>query len=142
MRRLWQIVLPTLGLLFFAMESYQSIQMNREAHTTRYKYWSAIKLDTDPLERDEPKFVPCRDDATMDCSGFGPKVLWVEAGVFTKGLLVSALPAFLVGAGLVRGLAHFGVNQVITFALSMPVLIAAWFFLLGRFIDGLSFSRR
>lgn len=138
MRRLWQIVLPTIGLLLFAVESYRSIQMNREAHTTRYKYWSAIKLDTDPLERDQPKFVPCRDDATEDCSGFEPKVLWVEAGIIAKALLVSALPAFLVGAGLVGGLAHFGANQVITFTMVMPVLIAAWFFFVGRIIDKLS----
>lgn len=131
----WRITLPVLGLLLFGFESYHSIQMNREAHTTRYRYWSAIKLDTDPRGTNQPSFIPCKDDPKSNCAGWGPVYIWVTPGVVTKTLLIVALPAFLVGAGLTRGLALVGVSELLTFAISMPFLIGAWFYSVGWFVD-------
>jgi hypothetical protein len=46
-----------------------------------------------------------------------------------------ALPAFLVGTGVVHGLARLGVSEVISFMVSMPLLIFAWFYLVGWLVD-------
>jgi hypothetical protein len=55
--------------------------------------------------------------------------------------MVSALPAFLVGVAIVRGLGHLGVNEVWSFFTSMPLLIFAWYYFIGWLIDRLK-SRR
>jgi len=54
---------------------------------------------------------------------------------FAKVLMLSALPAFLIGIPMVRTLGHLGVNEVWAFMLAMPLLIAAWHYLLGWLID-------
>ena len=48
---------------------------------------------------------------------------------------MSALPAFLVGALFVAVLGRLGVNQVWSFLATMPVLILAWCFFVGRLLD-------
>jgi hypothetical protein len=50
-------------------------------------------------------------------------------------LVLTAVPAFLAGAALIAGLGKLGVSQVWTFMLSMPLLIGAWFYLVGWLID-------
>jgi high-affinity Fe2+/Pb2+ permease len=55
--------------------------------------------------------------------------------------MVSALPAFVIGVLIVRGLGRLGVNEVRSFLISMPVLIFAWFYFVGWLIDRLK-SRR
>ena len=141
MRKRFRFVLPVVGLLLFGFESYHSVMMNHAAHTTRYKYWSAIKLDTDPLGRHQPTFIPCKDDPKANCVGWDPQYIWVHPGWITKTLLLGALPAFLVGALFVRGLGHLGVNQLLTFVISMPILITGWFYWVGRLVDRMSWQR-
>jgi hypothetical protein len=49
--------------------------------------------------------------------------------------MLSALPAFALGAVCVRSLAVVGINEVWSFAVLMPLLIFAWFYLVGALID-------
>jgi hypothetical protein len=52
-----------------------------------------------------------------------------------KFLMLSALPAFVFGTAVVRGLASLGVSEVWSFAIVMPLLISAWFYFVGWLID-------
>jgi hypothetical protein len=49
--------------------------------------------------------------------------------------MLSALPAFVVGGLAVRGLGAIGINQISNFMLLMPVLICAWYYLIGWLLD-------
>jgi hypothetical protein len=49
--------------------------------------------------------------------------------------MLSAIPAFVVGMGFVRTLGHHGVNEVSSFMVVMPVLVAAWDYAVGYLID-------
>jgi len=46
-----------------------------------------------------------------------------------------ALPAFILGAVVVNGFSRFGVNEIISFMISIPILIFAWFYLIGWLFD-------
>jgi hypothetical protein len=50
-------------------------------------------------------------------------------------LILTALPAFLLGAGLVGGLGRIGFSQVWVFMISMPSLVSAWFYFIGWLLD-------
>jgi ABC-type spermidine/putrescine transport system permease subunit II len=41
--------------------------------------------------------------------------------------VLSALPAFLIGSLAAYGLGRFGVSEVLSFMISMPLLIFAWY---------------
>jgi hypothetical protein len=135
MRVRWQLLLPLIGLLLFALGSYDSVRMNRRAGTTRYQWWSTIRLDTDPLEQHQPRFMPCKTDPQQNCAGWGPVFIWVDPGWIATAFMLSAFPAFAIGIPIVRGLGHFGGNELVTFYCSMPILIALWFFCAGWLID-------
>jgi len=135
------VLLPTIALMLFAGESYLSMRMNREAGTTRYQWWSEIRLDTTPSGQRQPAFVPCKQDPKQNCAGWGPVEMAVDAGWLAKALVISAVPAFIAGAFIVRGLGHLGINEVWTFAVSMPLLIAGWFYLIGWVIDRWRYRR-
>jgi hypothetical protein len=64
-----------------------------------------------------------------------PLEVWVEPGWLARFLMLSALPAFLVGLGIVHGLSRVGVSQVSSFMISMPLLILAWFYFVGWLLD-------
>jgi hypothetical protein len=49
--------------------------------------------------------------------------------------MFSALPAFLLGWFIVDDLAIWGVSQVWSFMVSMPLLISAWFYFLGWLVE-------
>jgi hypothetical protein len=55
--------------------------------------------------------------------------LWIRAFV------LSVLPAFAISIAVTRGLGNLGVNEVATFLIAMPILIAAWLYVLGRLLD-------
>jgi hypothetical protein len=75
--------------------------------------WSSIHLDSDPLNRRH-------SGDTVE--------LWIQPGFLTRALMLSAFPAFLIGRLLVSRLARFGISEVTSFMVSMPILIAAWFY--------------
>jgi hypothetical protein len=134
MRIRWRFALPIVGLLLFAGVTYNSLRVNREAKsaTGRYFWWSSIHLDSDPLNR-QPS-TPCKA-ASLDCANWGPGYISVDPGWLTKLLAFSAFPAFLIEAIILGGLRRLGINEVTTFMVSMPVLIAAWYYFAGRLLD-------
>jgi len=46
-------------------------------------------------------------------------------------LMISAIPAFAVGAIAVGGLGRLGISQVSSFMVLMPLLISTWYYALG-----------
>jgi hypothetical protein len=127
MRARWKVILPAFGLIAFAILTHRSITENHALvhNDGRYFWWSGIRLDSDPLK----------------CSGVekncfsDPIDVWVDPGWMMRLLAVSALPAFIVGLATVHGLAKLGVSEIVTFMISVPLLIVVWFYLVGWFLD-------
>ena len=61
--------------------------------------------------------------------------MWVDPSLLAQFLMLAALPAFVIGTAGVRGLASLGVSEVETFMILMPLLIFAWFYLVGWLVD-------
>jgi hypothetical protein len=138
MRVRWRFVLPVLGLLAFCGESYLSLRMNREFGMTprRYYWWSSIRLDSNPLNKNTKiPAAPCKSDEE-DC-GWEPAHIWIDPGYLTKSLMLIALPAFALCAITVGGFARLGVNEVWSFFVSMPVFTVAWFYFVGWIMEWL-----
>ena len=136
MRKRWRLVLPLCGLALFLLGTYASFRFNREVfgnRPSRYFYWSSIPLDSDPLNKHQyPYFLPC-ESSEEHC--FEPQTISVEPGLVSIVFRLVALPAFIVGLAIVRELARLGISEVATFLVSMPLLILAWFCLIGSLID-------
>ena len=130
-----KFVLPVVALLAFGAESWSSVRINRQFGTAprRYYWWSFIRLDTDPMNKKLRVSTACK--ATEKDCGWDFRDAIVDPGYLTESLVVGALPAFVLGAFTVAGLSHLGVNQLWSFAVSMPVYIFAWFYFLGWLID-------
>jgi hypothetical protein len=120
----WRIILPVVGLLLFGVITHHAFQWNSAMHgSARYFWWSAMRLDKEPLNRN-PSWKSWETGA-----------IWIEPGVLPMVLVVSSLPAFAVGKGLVRSLGLLGVSELTTFLTAMPVLIATWYFLVDWLLD-------
>jgi hypothetical protein len=116
-RRRWRIVSPVFGLILFSAVSYRSYETQRGP--SKYFYWPLVRLDSDPANKDTNWDLTCADR-------------WVDPELLDKILLFSALPAFIVGGVAVSGLGRLRVNQVSSFMFLMPILIAAWYYFIGR----------
>jgi hypothetical protein len=141
----YRLLLPIVGLVLFAVVTYDAVRMNREAHplSTRYFWWSSIRLDSDPQNR-HPRQVsptPCKDGRT-NCVEWDPVEIWVDPGVLTLALGLSSFPAFSIAGLIVHGLAKLGVSEVLTFMTAVPILIAAWYYLIGLLLDRWRRNRR
>ncbi|MBI2679167.1 MAG: hypothetical protein HYX28_10345 [Candidatus Koribacter versatilis] len=135
MKRRWQIVLPSLGLIIFSLITYHSFnQQLAKAQPGRYLWWSSVPLDRDPLERRRAEWDPCRDKADS-CVGWDPISIRVLPATVPRLYMLSALPAFLAGMIIVFGLGALGVNQVWSFLIVLPLLTSCWYFLVGWLID-------
>ena len=143
MRIRWRLVLPLLGLVVFGVVTKSSFYIDRVVphNPHRYFWWSSVQLDPDPLNRRHHTIAPCRDGQENCASWELLRDTWVEPSWIAEGLMLSALPAFIAGAVIVRGLGHLGVNEVWSFLISMPLLIFAWYYFIGQLIDRLK-SRR
>lgn len=136
MRIRWSVVLPLIGLFLFVAVSYRSMRDNQtpDDGPTKYYWWSSLRLDTDPLNKDpvlaNPR--PCGKEE-QNCWEFRTK--WVTPGLIDRVLGFSAFPAFLAGAAIVAGLSKLGVDEVLTFFVSMPILLFGWYYLVGWLID-------
>ena len=128
MRICWRLILPTLGLILFSAETFHSFQVHRQHRTSpqKYYYWASLVLDSDPLNR---HFGQSPEDRWQLRS------VWIDPGYVTRALMLSALPAFVLGALIVRALAHQGVSEVLSFIVAMPLLVFDWFYFVGRLID-------
>jgi hypothetical protein len=130
------MVLPICGLSIFALLTYQSFEFNRHIPRGRYFWWSWERLDSDPLGKHPQLQVsePCFNEET-DCSPKQTIYIDIDPGWLVKGLTLVALPAFLIGIVIVRGMARLGVSEVVSFMFSMPLLIIAWFCFVGWLVD-------
>jgi hypothetical protein len=129
MRTSWRRVLPLLGLLLFSCVTYQTMQ--RHPASSRYFWWSSIPLDSTPLSKSEPT---CKEGGE-NCPEWGPQSIVVESGLLARVLIFSAIPVFLLGPLITVELGRLGISEVLTFMVSMPLLIGSWFYLLGWLID-------
>jgi hypothetical protein len=141
MKMWWRLILCAWGLTQFALITYHAIRVNEEmhhGHRDRYFWWSFTRLDSDPLNKHSSAPMPCAD-GTEGC--FDPEYIWITPGLMQKALVLSALPAFVLGLGLVRGLAHLGVSEIVSFMFAMPVFITAWFYFVGWLLDRWRYKR-
>jgi hypothetical protein len=142
----WKFVLPVIGLLLFAVVTIASVRSNRMARvlSSRYFWWSAIRLDRDPLGEHAyaKEILPCEESVDSNCIGWDFETCWVDPGLLTRLLFLAALPAFVVEEVLVNRLGQLGVNQVWTFFATTPPLIIGWFYLVGWLIDRWRLKRR
>jgi hypothetical protein len=125
-----------MGLSLFIALTHNSLRMNRDIQKrspSRYFWWTSIRLDSDPLNR-HPKrtTTPCKNGEGNCANWELPPIVWVDPSCLAKFLMLSALPAFVFGTAVVRGL---GVSEVWSFAIVMPLLISAWFYFVGWLID-------
>ena len=144
MRIRWRVALPLFGLMLFAFGTYDSFGPGRiHDNTGRYFRWSSFRLDSDPLNRRSRSAtaVPCKD-STETCMATDPLEVYVDPGWLARCFILSALPAFLVGAGIVHSLSRLGVSEVTSFMISMPLLIFAWFYFVGWLLDRWREKRR
>jgi hypothetical protein len=136
MKNRWRLILPIVGLLLFGAVTQYAVRWNLRMHSRQYFWWSAIRLNTDPLNRHpKPKVAePCQK-TEEPCFSWNPEFIWVEPGLLPSALLLSALPAFAIGDLMVRTLGKLGISELVTFMSSMPLLIAGWYFLVGSLVD-------
>ena len=131
MRMRWRFILPVIGLVLFGVVSYSSFRFNRDLGTSprKFYFWSSIRLDSDPQNRHHKDASPC-----IGCA-WEPSWIWIDSGYLDKAFLLTALPAFALGAITVGSLARLGVSEVWTFAVVMPLLVFSWFYFVGWLID-------
>ena len=129
-------ILPILGLILFVAVSYRSMPANHHEEGTprRYYWWSSLRLDSDPLNKNPALVAPCPSGVPDCSSGESPNVK-IAPGWLEKSLVVSAFPAFLAGFAIIAGLSKVGINEVLTFFVSMPMLLFAWYYFVGWLIE-------
>ena len=132
--------MPVLGLILFSTVSYRSYEKQRAP--SRYFYWSLIRLDSDPLNKGSQGATPC-DGAKVNRVNWDLSAAdrWDHPELEERILVLSALPAFLVGAFAVYVLGRLGISQVSSFVFLMPVLIFAWYYLVCWLLERWSRKR-
>jgi hypothetical protein len=135
------LILPLTGLLLFAVGTFSSFRFNadltaRNQSYKKYFYWSSIRLDRDPLNRNPIAVRQCSPEDS-DCRDWEQISVWVDPGWLAKVLMVSALPAFFIGRTLAVLLGRAGVSQLTTFIISVTVLMFIWYYFLGWIVHRL-----
>src|SRR6266478_1381750 len=143
MQRRWRMVLPIIGIILFSAVSYHSLRANQEIQRapSRYFWWSEIRLDSDPANKRNWGATPC-ESGKENCVSWDLRNRWVDPGLLEQFLMLSALPAFVVGGFAVSGLGRMGISQVSSFMVLMPVLIFAWYYFVGWLLDRWTSKRR
>jgi len=139
----WGNILPFIGLALFAMVSYQSARVNDQLQHSpnRYFWWSSLRLDSDPLNQHPKPPERCLYDPGH-CANWDVSPRRNPPGWLDRALVLSAFPAFLTGFALVLLMARKGVNEVMTFMVSMPMLLYGWYYLVGWLIERWISDRR
>ena len=143
MRLRWSLILPVVGLLLFTAVTIRSAKFNAhdESRPRKYFWWSSLRLDTDPLNRHPVSPQPCTD-GTQNCAEWMTlRDRWVTPALLDRVLAISGLPAFFLGAVIVGVCSKLGIDEVLTFMVSMPVLIFCWYYFLGWLIDRWRYKR-
>lgn len=134
MQNCWRIVLPVIGIALFSAVSLRSVRAYQSAQRipSKYFWWSSIRLNVDLANR-----YGFGNASRTEPEDWDPFFLntWNATGLMAKLLLTSALPAFAVDSMLVGGFARFGIGEVSTFLVSMPGLIAAWYYFIGWLLE-------
>ena len=125
----WRLVLPVVPLMLFAGVTYQCVRSNDAS--SRYFWWSSFPLDSEPLNKSHSA---CKL-GIENCQVWGPDETERTTPLPARVLILSATPAFVLGSLIGGELGRLGVSEVLTFMLSMPLLIGSWFYLLGWLID-------
>jgi hypothetical protein len=134
----FSLILPVLGLLLFTAVTLRSAKVNEHdaAHPHKYYWWSSLRLDTDPLNQHPATPPPC-GDKEKNCAQDESRTLQVSPNVLDKTLAISGFPAFLAGAGIVALSSRRGIDEVLAFMVSMPILLFGWYYLVGWLVDWL-----
>jgi hypothetical protein len=130
--------LLTYGSIRFAPTQWKT-GMRLQHRYSRYFWWGSVHLDSDPLG-ERPELKPCVEESNADCD-WDPQYISVHPGLLERALILTALPAFLVAIAFVRGLAHLGVNELLSFMFTMPLFTLAWFYAVGWLPDRWRYKR-
>jgi hypothetical protein len=145
MRIHWRVLLPTCGLLLFAFGTFE-LYRDQPVRGGRYFWWASIRLDTDPLnKRVASAQIACKQEVSgtsESCLLTDPIDIWIEPGWLARVLILAALPAFFLEAGTIAAMSRIGVSQLLTFMISMPLFIFAWFYFIGWLLDRCRNKRR
>ena len=93
-----------------------------------------MRLDSDPLNEDPQLAAPCANEKQNCANGEFPNVK-ITPSWLDRLLIVSALPAFLAAAAIVVVLSKLGLNEVLTFMVSIPILLFLWYYFVGWLIE-------
>ncbi len=116
MRIRWRFLLPTIGILFFVLVSYQRCALIGSRSTRRGGISGGVPFVSIPiqLDRQSERSTPCKEGS--NCVGWDEiDYKWVEHGWLSQTLMLSAFPAFLVGWIIVVGLREVGISEVASF---------------------------
>jgi hypothetical protein len=132
----WSSILPLMGLILFAIVSYRSMPANfhEQEVPRKYYWWSSLRLDSDPLNRD-PRLSASCGGGKQNCSNGETPNVRITPSWLDRLLIISALPAFLAGAAIMILLSKLGLDEVLTFMVCMPILLLAWYYLVGWLIE-------
>jgi hypothetical protein len=122
-----------MGLVFFVAIASMS-PIDSQAAARRYVWWSSIRLNSDPLNKHPHVVAPC-SAGPENCAEWDVRDIWIDPGWIEKGFKLSVFPALAVGTVIVSGLSRLGVSEVLTFMVTVPMLIFAWYYFLGWMID-------
>ena len=59
----------------------------------------------------------------------------VDPGYLSNVSFFSGVPAFLASMVIAAALSRLGISQVLTFMISTPILLFAWYYFLGWLLD-------
>jgi hypothetical protein len=142
MRKLFRVALPTAAVIAFGAISYGSYHNAQQHHQlqARYFVWSTLRLDSDPLGKRYPS--PCANLNTGEsCFVWEDLAIYRHPSNAERVFVLLDFPAMIVGMFVSFMLGRIGVNEIWTFMISIPLLTAAWCFLVGRILDRRIFQR-
>lgn len=128
--------LPAVGLSFFCLLTYQDVKVDRtiHRHPNRYFYWSGLRLDRDPLNRNTQFVRPC-PEGDPGCVEWDLLEMHTDPGWALRSLILTGFPAFLAAGAVVYISAKLGISGLSSFMASMPSFLVAWYYFLGWLID-------
>jgi hypothetical protein len=128
-------------MLLFGLITYGSMQEHRlmQRYHTSYFWWGSIRLDTDPLST-RSGLNQCAQESEGNCY-VDLGIRWGTHGWIEVAYLITAFPAYLPTAAVVRGLAFFGVSELLSFIVAMPLFTFGWFYTVGWLLDRWRYKR-
>ena len=134
MRMRWRFILPTIGLLLFMAETSRAYRgWQSQSPPRRYLWWSTYVLDSDPLNRHTR--TPSIQKNGNGEGSWDLRHIYVDPGVLSMAFALSGFPAFHLSWVAAVALSRFGISQIITFMISTPILLTAWYYFLGWLVD-------